>query len=107
MTSGPGTGANIPLETEPFVIGRGSLAEAGHGRDGSLGGDPMLSRIHARVWLADGQPMIEDLGSSNGTLVNGRRIEGPTALSANDTILVGTTSLTVNEAPVPKATVMR
>ena len=107
VTSGPGTGANIPLETEPLVIGRGSLAEAGHGRDGSLGGDPMLSRIHARVWLADGQPMIEDLGSSNGTLVNGRRIEGPTALSANDTILVGTTSLTVNEAPVPKATVMR
>jgi hypothetical protein len=37
VTSGPGTGVSIPLDTEPFVIGRGSIAEAG--RDGSLGDD--------------------------------------------------------------------
>ena len=39
-----------------------------------------------------GQPMIEDLGSSNGTFVNDRRIDGPTALEPGDTIKLGGTT---------------
>jgi uncharacterized membrane protein YdfJ with MMPL/SSD domain len=107
VTSGPGAGTSIPLETEPFVIGRASARPGGLGPDGSLGGDPSLSRRHAQVWLADGQAMIEDLGSSNGTLVNGHPIEGPTALSSNDTIRVGATDLTVVADPVPVVTAVR
>jgi uncharacterized membrane protein YdfJ with MMPL/SSD domain len=107
VTSGPGAGTSIPLETEPFVIGRASAGTGGFEPDGSLGGDPSLSRRHAQVWLADGQAMIEDLGSSNGTLVNGHPIEGPTALSSNDTIRVGASDLTLVADPVPVVTAVR
>ncbi len=107
VTLGPGAGTSIPLDSEPFVIGRASADAGGFGPDGSLGGDPQLSRRHAQVWLADGQAMIEDLGSSNGTLVNGHRIEGPTALSSNDTIRVGATEMTVVAVPVPVVTAVR
>ena len=36
---------------------------------------PSVSRKHARFWFEDGEWFVEDLGSSNGTYVNNRRIE--------------------------------
>jgi pSer/pThr/pTyr-binding forkhead associated (FHA) protein len=63
-----------------------------------LGRDPALdvcldsssvSRRHARVHIADGVAMLEDLGSKNGTFVNGRRIETAVRLSDRDQIGVG------------------
>ena len=46
--------------------------------DGRLGGDAEISRGHARVSRGvDGTLTIEDLGSANGTFVNGKRIERP------------------------------
>jgi uncharacterized membrane protein YdfJ with MMPL/SSD domain len=107
VTSGPGAGTSIPLESEPFVIGRATADPRGLGPDGSLGGDPLLSRRHAQVWLVSGQAMIEDLGSSNGTLVNGHPIKGPTPLSPSDTIRIGASDLTVVAAPVPVVTAVR
>jgi hypothetical protein len=50
--------------------------------------DRWVSRHHARVRHAGEQYLIEDLGSKNGTLVNGRRIAGPTALADGDEIQV-------------------
>lgn len=50
--------------------------------------DRWVSRYHARIRREEGQYLIEDLGSKNGTIVNGRRIVGPTALHDGDQIQV-------------------
>jgi DNA-binding response OmpR family regulator len=50
--------------------------------------DRWVSRHHARLRREGDQYTIEDLGSKNGTLVNGRRIAGPTLLSDGDEIQV-------------------
>jgi DNA-binding winged helix-turn-helix (wHTH) protein len=52
-----------------------------------------VSRKHARIVVAKGIATIEDLGSRNGTFVQGRRIEKPTALSNGDRIKIGAASL--------------
>jgi len=50
--------------------------------------DPKVSRQHAKFSLQNGQASVEDLGSSNGTKVNGQKISGPTELSHGDTISI-------------------
>jgi uncharacterized membrane protein YdfJ with MMPL/SSD domain len=102
VTAGPAAGSAIGVEEEPLLIGRA----AGPGSAGALGADPELSREHARVSIVDGRPVVEDLGSKNGTFVNGRRIDGPTELRPGDQIKVGTTTLTF-EQPELEATVVR
>ena len=52
-----------------------------------------VSRRHARVVVEDGAARLEDLGSRNGTLVNGERISSPRQLSNGDRIKVGAASL--------------
>src|SRR5690349_11879820 len=59
---------------------------------GGLGGDEQLSRYHARLSVSSGGGCaIEDLGSTNGTLVNGSRITETRPLSVGDTIELGGT----------------
>ena len=80
-------GRRLTLSDE-LVIGR---AESG---EGSLGEDPELSRRHARLYRdAGGRLTIEDLGSANGTFVNGVRVSEPTALELGDSVRVGLTTL--------------
>lgn len=56
--------------------------------------DPNVSRRHADVKrAADGSWVVEDLGSTNGTKVNGLRISGPRRLEDGDQITVGSTSV--------------
>jgi adenylate cyclase len=50
--------------------------------------DPTISRRHAEVDYRDGTIVVRDLGSSNGTFVNGTRVE-ETAVTAGDTITFG------------------
>ncbi|RLS57591.1 MAG: FHA domain-containing protein [Planctomycetota bacterium] len=49
----------------------------------------MVSRKHARVFAVEEQFLIEDLGSGNGTFVNGQKIEKPMRLKSNDRIELG------------------
>ena len=59
---------------------------------------PLVSRVHCRVTAsADGSLVVEDLGSTNGTYVNGTRIDRPTHLMLGDTLTVGRVTLTVQE----------
>ena len=71
---------------------------------GRLADDEEISRSHARISLDRSHfCAIEDLGSTNGTFVNGLRIARPQTLSVGDTVEVGGTTLVVRELPVPEA----
>ncbi len=64
--------------------------------DGRLGGDPKLSRRHAQLSRgADGELRVEDLGSTNGTLLNDERVSAPRKLQVGDRITLGSTVLAV------------
>jgi FHA domain len=58
-----------------------------------------ISRRHARIWLTAGQLCIEDLGSANGTTVNGVRLTGPRTLRAGDLIRLGEVETQLRLAP--------
>ena len=56
-------------------------------------GDTFVSQRHARVYVVDGQPMVEDLGSTNGSFHNGNRLHGSRLLHPGDRVQVGYTVL--------------
>jgi hypothetical protein len=85
VLSGDAAGTDVPLDGE-FVVGRGETGA------GNLAADTEISRRHARFRRTDdGRVVVEDLGSTNGTYVNGRRVTGPTVLSSGDEITLGRT----------------
>src|SRR3954466_14448898 len=95
IVGGNAAGQDIPLEQE-LVIGRSTPGI------GSLGGDSEISRVHARVYHApSGQLTVEELGSTNGTFVNGNRISAPTPLRPGDELRVGQTTLGVEGGAAP------
>ena len=97
VVSGNATGMSIVVDDE-LVIGRHA---EGPGR---LADDEEISRTHARITVdAAGYCAIEDLDSTNGTLVNGLRISAPQVLSVGDTLELGQTTLVVKEVPTPVA----
>lgn len=53
--------------------------------------DSFASSRHARIELTAGHAVIEDLGSTNGTYVNGEKLEGPVSLRSGDQIAIGDT----------------
>jgi hypothetical protein len=83
---GSGAGSEHPVDGE-LILGReDSTADL-------VINDPGVSRRHARVLADNGGVIVEDLGSSNGTYVNGERISGPVELGAGDEVQVGATIL--------------
>lgn len=57
----------------------------------SIQDDSYVSTLHLRIYDFDGQPMVEDLGSTNGTFHNGNKLQGSKLLQPGDRIQVGTT----------------
>jgi pSer/pThr/pTyr-binding forkhead associated (FHA) protein len=55
--------------------------------------DTYASQLHARVFLRDGQVFVEDLGSTNGTYLNRRKVTGPMQLQRGDKLQIGNTVL--------------
>ena len=82
MRSGPTPGKTFPLEKEEILLGR-DLAN-----DIPIS-DPEISRRHARFMMQGESILIEDLGSTNGTFLNGQRISSPQQLRAGDVITLG------------------
>ncbi len=55
--------------------------------------DTYVSQLHARLFLRDGQYHVEDLGSTNGTYLNRRKVTAPVAIRKGDRLQVGKTVL--------------
>lgn len=85
VTEGPAAGQRFELDSE-VVLGR-------EGVSATIADDSELSRRHAVVRPAAGGFEIEDLGSRNGTFVNGQKVEGAVRLSGGDMIKIGQTVL--------------
>ncbi|HEY6051807.1 MAG TPA: FHA domain-containing serine/threonine-protein kinase, partial [Thermoanaerobaculia bacterium] len=89
-------GREIPLPPGPVILGRG--------RDATIRlRDKSVSRHHARLVVGGDGAMIENLQSKNGTFLQGRRVQSPTAVRDGDEIRVGSVSL-VLRAGRPTAT---
>jgi pSer/pThr/pTyr-binding forkhead associated (FHA) protein len=87
-TEGALAGQLIEIDHE-LVLGRELPGTSG------LGGDPKLSRRHARVFVRGSQLVVEDLGSTNGTWVNDQRLAAAHQLELGDQLRVGQTSFEV------------
>jgi EmrB/QacA subfamily drug resistance transporter len=91
VVGGPGARSRIPLD-EPLDIGRDPSTGL------ALEDDSCVSHAHARLEpLVDGV-VVHDLGSRNGTFVNGHRIEGHIIAGPGDRIVVGSTVFELRDA---------
>jgi hypothetical protein len=97
-------GALTPMEVDVQILERGAHRtqslrtpfELGRTREAEIFlRDPEVSRRHVRFEAQNGVVYIEDLKSSNGTFLNGRRLAEPLEVRAGDEIDVGTTRLVV------------
>jgi len=75
------------LDSRALTIGRSSKTDV------QLRGDRYASSVHARVEPRGDGVWVVDAGSTNGTFVNGIRLDGPHRLSAGDVVRVGETDL--------------
>ncbi len=103
VVTGASAGTSVEVAGE-IVVGR-------EGADLALP-DEQLSRRHAVVRCVDGGIEIEDLGSLNGTFIDGQRLEAPVTVESAAALRVGTTEISlVIDAPEPEvaadATVLR
>ena len=57
--------------------------------------DTYASQLHARIFMRDGQLYVEDLGSTNGTYLNRRKVSAPMVVSQGDQIQIGSTVMEV------------
>ncbi|MBI1753065.1 MAG: diguanylate cyclase [Acidobacteria bacterium] len=80
--AGAALGRVFPLTGGTVIIGRAPDA-------GVTLLDGEVSRHHARIRLEEGQVQVEDLGSTNGTRVNGEAVHGPRSLKAGDRLSLG------------------
>ncbi len=83
----------IPLEGEAqsWTLGRSSQNDVAIP-------DPSLSRHHARITMKEGIPHLEDLGSLNGTFINGERITLPHPLGETDAVQLGQVTVSLGSA---------
>ncbi len=81
-----------------YVIGRGPEADIRIET-------PLISRAHARLTIHERECLIEDLGSSNGTFVDGERIAAVTVLRAEESVMLGpSVTLQIRQLPGPAGT---
>lgn len=91
VLQGPDKGRRFELPDAPTLIGRGS--------EQLPLTDNTVSRRHAELFPREGSWIIKDLGSANGTYVNGIRVENTCELKLGDQIRVGRTLLVFGAQP--------
>ena len=80
-------GERYDLDSAPLTVGRGAP------NDIELPGDEFASARHARIEPRRDGVWVEDIGSTNGTYVNGTRLDRPRRLTPGDVVRVGETDL--------------
>lgn len=87
IIDGPLAGSSIPLSGEAITMGRSASNTV-------VLDDEFVSSHHARIYpdAASGQWVIEDLGSTNGTIVNDQRLNVPTILPPRMPVRIGATT---------------
>jgi pSer/pThr/pTyr-binding forkhead associated (FHA) protein len=95
--SGKYQGGEFPVRmNREIIIGRSSDLDMVLVED-------MVSRRHAKITSTDSEVFIQDVGSTNGTFVNGEKIAGRAKLSEGDRILLGTSIIKVVAADAAAA----
>ena len=84
----PATSQVFPL-SEEVTIGRAP------GCSVPLADDTFVSQLHARIYIRDGKPFVEDLGSTNGTFLNRDRLSKTMPLHRGDKLQIGQTVLEI------------
>jgi serine phosphatase RsbU (regulator of sigma subunit) len=92
--AGPIAGRRYKLGEGQYVIGRRSDCQI-------FVPDMRVSRQHAKLWRCDDGWRLEDLGSNNGTYVNGNRLQGTTDLKHDDEILIASNKIRVESQDYP------
>ena len=92
VTAGPLRGTSLTLGSTPILIGRAPECTL-------VLDDDYASNRHARVFQRDDEWVVEDLGSTNGTLVSGRRIEGSVPFRPGAQVRIGRTEIELRRGP--------
>jgi len=100
MRAGPTPGKAFPLEGTEIIIGRDPACTI-------CINDAQVSRRHARLTLSGTGYILQDLGSTNGTFVNGQRLTGEHPLAAGELVALGENVVLAYEAAYdPNATMV-
>lgn len=94
MKAGPAPGLRIELQKRSLVLGRDPACDI-------VVDDAEVSRRHARLIAQSGGYAIEDLGSTNGTFVDGERIRTVVTLRPGASVRLGETATFIYETAVP------
>ena len=86
VTGGPLSGTTLPLTEQQITIGRSNDATL-------VLNDDYASSRHARLFPQDGQWIVEDLGSTNGTYLDRQKVTQPTPVPIGVPIRIGKTVL--------------
>jgi pSer/pThr/pTyr-binding forkhead associated (FHA) protein len=84
-----------PMKGREFELGVELTVGRAAGCKIALPDDTFVSQLHARVFRNDEGAFVEDLGSTNGTFLNGRKLAAATKLKAGDHLQIGGTVLEV------------
>jgi len=92
--------------SDTFPLGRLRITIGRSARNDVCIPDPFASRVHAEVRREGGVYILQDLGSANGTLYNGARVEAPLPLTPGGRIQIGETEIVFKDKEVGTATMI-
>jgi hypothetical protein len=84
-----------PATAQIFPLGEEVTIGRAPGCSVPLGDDTFVSQLHARIYVRDGKPFVEDLGSTNGTFLNRDRLSKTMPLHRGDKLQIGQTVLEI------------